>query len=67
MAQIPAGMLGGTQLPNQPVTAGLSSGPGAGPEVLNMRASTQMRRMLDELSRRSGDPYFTQLADRARL
>jgi hypothetical protein len=30
------GLLDPTQRPNEPVTAGLSSGPGTGPEALNM-------------------------------
>lgn len=68
MQQIPAGLLTGTQRPREPITAGLSQGPGPGPEMLGaLRTVTPMRRMLEQLSNRSGDPYFRELADRARL
>ena len=61
-------LLSGSQLPDQPVTAGLPTGPGAGPEVLGMlRASTPLRRYLDNLSDQSGDPTFRRLAERAGL
>lgn len=68
LQQAPVGLLAGTQLPGQPVTAGLSSGPGVGPEGLsNLRAQTPLRRTLEQLSRATGDPLFQQLLERARL
>lgn len=67
MGQMPVGLLNGTQRPNEPITAGLSTGPGPGRDALGMRATSPMRRMLDQLSLQSGDPYFRELADRARL
>jgi hypothetical protein len=61
-------LLSGTQLPDQPVTAGLPTGPGPGPEVLGMlKATTPLRRYLEELSAQSGDPTFRRLAERAGL
>lgn len=68
LANAPVGMLAGTVRPDEPVTAGLSQGPGPGPEVLmSGGAQTPLSRMLRELSRRSGDPEFAALADRAGL
>lgn len=69
-----AGMEGGgmlgmpTQRPDEPITAGLSSGPGPGPEALGpaLSVSTQGR-FLRELSQRTGNPYFARLADRSGL
>lgn len=56
-----------TDRPDVPVTNGISSGPGAGPEVLGMRRGTPTGRRLRELSALTGDPIFQQLAERARL
>jgi hypothetical protein len=61
-------LLAGSQMPDQPVTAGLPTGPGPGPEVLGMlKATTPLRRYLEELSAQSGDPTFRRLAERAGL
>jgi len=61
-------LLAGTQNPDQPITAGLPTGPGPGPEALGMlKATTPLRRYLEELSAQSGDPTFRRLAERAGL
>lgn len=62
----PLGLLsGGTQLPNQPVTAGLSTGPGPGPNALgSLRARSPLARTLRNLQARTGDPMWARLADR---
>ena len=68
LAQHNPNLLSGTQLPDQPVTAGLPTGPGPGPEVLGtLKASTPLRRYLEELTAQSGDPTFRRLAERAGL
>lgn len=68
LAGAPIGMLAGTQAPGEPVTAGLSRGPGGGPELLGtFNAQTPMSRMLRELSRRTGDDEWRKLAERAGL
>jgi hypothetical protein len=56
-----------TALPDQPVTAGLSTGPGAGPEILPAPNSPPIGRFWRELSRITGDPFYAELADRARV
>lgn len=58
-----AGLLDQTSRPNEPVTAGLLSGPGPGPEVLQMRTGSPGRRVLEDLTRWTGDPYFARLAE----
>jgi hypothetical protein len=64
-----AGMAGGlnaeTARPNEPVTHGLSTGPGAGPEILGgpqSPAGDLMRRM----SLETGNPMWAELAARTR-
>ena len=56
-----------TQRPAEPVTAGLSSGPGAGPEVLGMAFRSPLGEMMRSIARQSGDPFLADLADRANL
>lgn len=51
--------------PNEPVTAGLSSGPGPGPEVLGLRQGSPTGSTLRNLARLTGDTYLSDLADRA--
>lgn len=61
-------LLAGTQNMDEPVTSGLSQGPGAGPDALKMlQSSTPLRRYLTQLSEQSGDPTFARLAERAGL
>lgn len=68
LGQAPAGLLGGTQRPLEPVTTGMPSGPGAGPAVLgSLNPTTPLARMLRTLSQRTGDPGFRDMADRAGL
>lgn len=54
--------------PDEPITAGLSTGPGPGPEALGpaLSVSTQGK-FLRELTERTGNPYFARLADRSGL
>jgi hypothetical protein len=62
------GMLGApTNRPMEPVTTGLSRGPGAGPEVLGMMARSPLGEFMRMIARQSGDPTLAQLADRAGL
>lgn len=56
-----------TTRPNEPVTAGLRRGPGAGPEVLSAPQGNRSGRWLRELSAITGDPYFANLANRSRM
>jgi len=68
LGQAPIGLLGASQRPNQPVTAGLDSGPGPGSEILGgMRPTSPLSRTLRLLSERTGDPIFQQMADRSGL
>lgn len=55
-----------TDRPNEPVTTGLARGPGAGPEVLGAMRGSPTGDMLRRLSAELGDPYFADLAARAR-
>lgn len=57
---------GGTTRPNEPITAGLSRGPGPGPEALGMRGGSPTGDFFRKLSAATNDPYFAQLAQRAR-
>lgn len=66
----PVPLSAGSIRPREPVTAGLSTGPGPGPEALNSmfqtrrdRVALTMRQLADDL----GDPYLQQLADRAEM
>lgn len=59
-------LLSGTQLPDQPVTAGLPMGPGPGPEVLR-RETAPIKRWLNQMSADSGNPKWRQLAEKAGL
>lgn len=64
------GLLGApTMRPGEPVTHGLTSGPGAGPEVLGNMAPnlSQIGDFYRKLSAATGDPYFAELAQRANL
>ncbi len=67
LGQAPIGLLAGSQLPNQPVTAGLSSGPGVGPEGFAGQSRTPLARTLNQLAERTGDPVFARLARKAGL
>lgn len=56
-----------SQRPNEPVTTGLTRGAGAGPEALSGVRQSPLGDTLRELSMVLGDPYFAQLAQKARL
>lgn len=56
-----------TARPNEPVTHGMVQGPGAGPEVLGAVMGSPLGNTLRTLSRQLGDPYFEQLAQKAKL
>ena len=56
-----------TLRPNEPVTAGLSRGPGAGSSQLGAQMGSPTGNMLRRLSDLTGDPYLASLADRAGL
>lgn len=51
--------------PSLPVTDGLSTGPGRGPEAIQPASS--LGRTLQMLSTRTGDPFFLELAVKANL
>lgn len=68
LAQHKPSLLAQTGRPDEPVTAGLPGGPGAGPEALSMPIGmTPLARTLQRLSRDTGNPMFSRLAERARL
>lgn len=54
-----------TNRPQEPITAGLSRGPGAGPEALGMTRGTPTGDILRRLSASTGDPMFAELARKA--
>ena len=58
-------LLSGTQQPNTPVTDGLSSGPGRGPEAIRAQAVTPIARYMQQLSRDTGNQKWARLAERA--
>lgn len=61
-------LLAGSQKPDQPITAGMSTGPGPGPEALGTRAATTPAgRFMRRLAQDSGDERWLLLAQRARL
>ena len=55
-----------TNRPTEPVTAGLSRGPGAGPEALAGRTGSPTGDLMRQLSAATGDPLWARLADKAR-
>jgi len=61
-------LLSGTQLPDEPVTAGLTTGPGPGPEALSLGVNTTpIARTLRQISAATGNPKWARLADKANL
>lgn len=56
-------LLGGTQNPDQPVTAGMQLGPGPGPQATQVPLS----RYLANLAADTGNPKWKRLAERAGL
>lgn len=55
-----------TTRPQEPVTAGLTRGPGGGPEMLQMQRGTPAGDAMRRLSAATGDPFFAELAARGR-
>ena len=55
-----------TNRPSEPITAGLSTGPGPGPEALAMQQGTPAGDLFRRLSQATSDPYFAELAAKAR-
>jgi hypothetical protein len=59
------GLLGRpTTRPNEPVTTGMSMGPGAGPEILQ-KPPSPMGRLLFDLSMKTGNPKWAEMARKA--
>ncbi len=56
-----------TQRPHEPVTAGLASGPGPGPEMIPLVRGTPTGDTMRRISALTGDTLFAQLADQARI
>lgn len=53
-----------TSRPSEPITHGLMSGPGGGPDVLGVQPRSATGEWMRYLSQTNGDPYFEQLANR---
>jgi hypothetical protein len=53
-----------TSRPNEPVTTGMSIGPGAGPEAM-VRPPSQMGRLLRDLSMKTGNSRWAEMAEKA--
>lgn len=60
------GLLGPSQRPQEPVTAGLPSGPGPGPEVVGPPPVPTLADRMDAIAQANGDPQLAQLAQLAR-
>lgn len=56
-----------TTRPDEPVTHGLSRGPGAGPEVMGGTMASPLGDTLRKLAAATGDSFFLDLAQKARL
>lgn len=56
-----------TMRPNEPLTAGLTTGPGPGPEALQMRTGSPTGDTMRMLSQMTNDPLFAELARKAGL
>lgn len=59
----PTSLYAPTQRPGEPITAGMSLGPGPGPEVT--RTGDRVARTYRLIADITGDPKFSQLADLA--
>lgn len=57
---------GDTNRPNEPITAGLTRGPGPGPEALGLTRGSPTGDLLRRLSAATGDPSLAELAMKAR-
>lgn len=54
-----------TNRPNEPITAGLSRGPGPGPEALGVVQGTPTGDLMRRIAAATGDSFFVDLANRA--
>lgn len=64
----PGGLIAApTTRPDEPVTHGLPSGPGGGPEVIGSPQASQVGAFYRRLSQVTGNGYFAALADRSNL
>ena len=65
---VPGGITHPTDRPDEPITAGLSTGPGLGPEALPTvkRPESDYARMLRLMTRATGDPSWANQAARMR-
>lgn len=61
------GLLAPTNRPGEPVTHGLASGPGAGPEILGGPAGISLADQLQAMARSTNDPKMAALAELARV
>lgn len=59
-------LLSDTNRPNEPITAGLTRGPGPGPEALGLTRGSPTGDLLRRLSAATGDPALAELAMKAR-
>lgn len=55
-----------TEFPNEPVTAGIASGRGPGPEALPVRERNAMFEFYSSLADATGDDFYLKLAMKAR-
>ena len=51
-----------SERPNEPITAGLTRGPGPGPEALQVRSGSPTLQTLENLYQATGDDIFLRLA-----
>lgn len=58
-------LIGPTRRPMEPMTAGMGTGPGSGPEML--RTGDRVARTFRQLAEVTGDPKFAELAEMAAL
>lgn len=63
----PQPLFGASQRPDEPVTAGLTRGPGPGPEVVGIQSRTPLGDMLRMMSDVTRDPSFAAMAMRSKL
>ena len=61
-------LFAGSQRPDEPITSGLSTGPGPDQQVLSMgRTTTPIGRFFERLATETGDPRWRHLQERASM
>lgn len=65
MGNAPVGALRASASPDEPITAGLASGPGPGREAMYNAKPSPLGRTLQQLANMTGDPVFSELARKA--